>query len=209
MDNFRHLGLSGLFAASLLAASPASAHKVIASAFAEGSMIEGEIGFSNGDMAVDKIVEVFAEDGRKLGETKTDDEGFFTFQPNERIVHIFKSNLGAGHVAEYRMEVEELPEGLAAGEAAAPAATETARETAVASAVSTGVAPDELKDLIAAAVRREVKPLRREIAAYKEKNNLQTILGGIGYIIGIFGLGAFLAARKRQKQSGAAGQAAE
>ena len=50
---------------------------------------------------------------------------------------------------------------------------------------------------IAEAVRDELRPLRREIAAYREKNDLQTILGGIGYIVGIFGLGFYVAARRR------------
>ncbi|RED53685.1 cobalt ABC transporter permease [Aestuariispira insulae] len=208
MTLFKSLALPTLFAVALFSATPASAHKVIASAFAEGDLIEGEIGFSNGEMATNQAVEVFAEDGRKLGDTHTDEEGFFTFQPTEQIVHIFRANLGAGHVAEYRMEIDELPDGLAGGQA--PASTGAKTVSAPATAVISGsVAPDALKELVAEAVRREVKPLRREIAAYKEKNNLQSILGGIGYIIGIFGLAAYLAARRRQKQSGIAGQAAE
>ncbi|NIY97843.1 cobalt ABC transporter permease, partial [Salipiger sp. HF18] len=47
------------------------------------------------------------------------------------------------------------------------------------------------------AVRDEVRPLRREIAAYREHNDLQSILGGIGYIVGLFGLGFYLAARRK------------
>ena len=39
--------------------------------------------------------------------------------------------------------------------------------------------------------------LEAEIAAYREHNDFQTILGGIGYIVGLFGLGFYLAARRR------------
>ena len=42
-----------------------------------------------------------------------------------------------------------------------------------------------------------MRPLRQEITAYRNHNDLQTILGGIGYIAGLFGLGCYLAARRR------------
>lgn len=191
--------LTTLIATSLLAATPASAHKVIAAAFVEGQKIEGEIGFSNGDMATDTLVEVFDDTGRKLGETKTDGDGFFSFTPTEKVIHVFKANLGAGHVAQYRMEIAELPESLTGGASiisTAEAAEATAGDT---SDLATDL--PQLKVLVEEAVRKEVKPLRREIAAYKEKNNMQTILGGIGYIIGIFGVGFYLAARRQAKKA--------
>jgi nickel transport protein len=53
---------------------------------------------------------------------------------------------------------------------------------------------------IAEAVRDEIRPLRREIAAYREKNDLQTVLGGIGYIMGLFGLYFYIAARRRMQR---------
>ena len=56
---------------------------------------------------------------------------------------------------------------------------------------------DAERQAIAQAVRDEMRPLRREIAAYREHNDFQTILGGIGYIVGLFGLGFYLAARRR------------
>ena len=59
----------------------------------------------------------------------------------------------------------------------------------------------DMRAMIAEAVRDEVKPLRREIAAYKEKNDLQAVLGGIGYIVGLFGIGFYLAARGKLRQA--------
>jgi nickel transport protein len=44
-----------------------------------------------------------------------------------------------------------------------------------------------------------MKPLRREIMAMKEKNGVRDILGGIGFIAGLFGLGFYLAARRSLK----------
>jgi nickel transport protein len=56
---------------------------------------------------------------------------------------------------------------------------------------------EEERQVIAKAVRDEIRPLRRELIAYREKNDLQGILGGIGYIFGLFGLGFYIAARRK------------
>ncbi|WP_259781108.1 cobalt ABC transporter permease [Aestuariispira ectoiniformans] len=191
--------LMSVLAAGLVAATPAAAHKVIASAYAEGQKIEGEIGFSNGDMAAGALVEVFDDSDRKLGETRTDADGIFDFTPKEKVVHIFKANLGAGHVAQYRMEIADLPEDLAGGPSIV-SAVQAAEVESPEQAPTTGNLKD-FKRLVEDAVRREVKPLRREIAAYKEKNDMQSILGGIGYIVGIFGFGFYIAARRQAKKA--------
>lgn len=203
-----------LLALSLLAygflPAPARAHKVIASAYASGSVIEGEIGFSNGDMAADIAVLVYDDADNRLGETRTDGDGFFVFTPTKSVPHVFRANLGAGHVAETRLEAEDLPEIAATSEPAGVIASAKAANAPVtpADATASGNAfSKEQRLLIAEAVRNEVRPLRREIAAYREKNDLQTILGGIGYIVGLFGLWFFIAARK-QRTAGASGKGA-
>lgn len=174
--------------------APALAHKVIAAIFPSGSAIEGEIGFSNGDMATDQPVEVYGPDGALLGETVTDADGFFTFEPTEPVAHTFRADLGAGHLAKVTMPAEEVARilGVAAPEPAAPAA-------ATAPAASGVALSDADRAEIARIVRDEMRPLRREIAAYREKNDLQTILGGMGYILGLFGLGFYIAARRQLK----------
>lgn len=202
-----------------ISAMPVFAHKVIASAYAEGNAVEGEIGFSNGDMAKNVVVEVLDDDGNKLGETKTDEEGIFRFTPTRFIPLTFRADLGQGHVAVYRMAENELPQ---IEDAAKPSATQAsmvkpvgdtnpAADTSgnqviangamvqiINAAVKTELAA--LKSELRKAVRLETKPLRKEIAAYKEKNDLQTILGGIGYIIGLFGIGFYVVARREAQK---------
>lgn len=182
--------------------APAQAHKVIVSVYSGGDAIEGEIGFSNGDMAVDKLVVVFDEAGDKIGEVRTDADGFFVYTPVKAVKHVFKADLGAGHVAEVAMAADEVAgilgkaapkSGIAADEAPAPKRISRPGGVVVASL------SDEERDAIAKTVREETRSLRREIAAYKEKNDFQTILGGIGYIFGLFGLGFYLAARQKMK----------
>lgn len=173
------------------------AHNVISSVFPAGSDIEGEIGFSNGEMAVDLLVEVFDAEGAKLGEAVTDQDGFFLFTPTEAVTHIFRADLGAGHVAEMTMPAADVAAimGVAASDPA-PVAEATPEEPAAGS-VTIAALTDEERAAIAEIVRREMRPLRQEISAYKNHNDFQTILGGIGYIVGLFGLGFYLAARRR------------
>ena len=180
----------------ILTPLPALAHKVIAGVFPAGDAVEGELGFSNGDMAVDKEVIAYGPDGTELGRTLTDSDGFFLYSPTKPVAHTFKADLGAGHVAEITMPAEEVAEimGVEAEvtETATPdAPTEGAATVAVASL------SDEERAMIAKVVRDETRPLRREIAAYREHNDMQTILGGIGYIVGLFGIGFYFAARKK------------
>lgn len=188
--------LSVVFAALMLV-SPAQAHKVIASVFPSGENIEGEIGFSNGDMAENTLVEVFDENNNKLGEATTDADGFFIFTPKKGVNHVFRADLGAGHVAEVTFDISELSHlAMATGSGVEAVDPGVVAENEAAPEASSREISKAQEELIASVVRDELRPLRREIAAYKEKNDLQSILGGIGYILGGFGIAFYIAARR-------------
>ncbi|SFS81661.1 nickel transport protein [Sulfitobacter marinus] len=174
---------------------PALAHKVLLSVFPSGDVIEGEVGFSNGTMAVDQLITVRGPDGTVLGETTTDSDGFFLFKPVLPVAHIFRGNLGAGHVAEVKMPAQEVAAIL--GKPVSAADTAAGVGDAVVGTVTNAPLSAEERAAIAEAVRDEIRPLRREMVATREHQNLQSILGGIGYILGLFGLGFYLAARRK------------
>lgn len=215
--------LAGAFSIALVGPHTASAHKIIASAYASGDVIEGEIGFSNGEMAANTKVVVKDGRGTMLGETTTDGDGLFIFTPTQKVIHVFEADLGAGHLARVTLSLDELPDitpeksegtiaatSVSTNDNSAPSAKSGA---ATQSAQDSAAVPAELiaaqQDMMAEMIRKELRPLRREIAAYKEKNDLQTILGGIGYIFGLFGLWFFLAARRRQSATPQATQSVE
>ncbi|WP_171230732.1 cobalt ABC transporter permease [Ruegeria sp. HKCCA4008] len=173
---------------------PVLAHKVIAGVFESGDVIEGEIGFSNGDMASGTEVIVTGPDGAELGRSVTDADGFFVYTPTSAVAHTFFADLGAGHVAEVTMSAEDVARIM--GVAVAENGDSSSAALAQASGSAASLSAEE-QQVIAKAVRDELRPLRREIAAYREQNDLQTILGGIGYIVGLFGLGFYMAARRK------------
>ena len=180
----------------LLTPLPAMAHNVIAAVFPSGDAIEGEIGFSSGDMAADLVVEVFDEAGNKLGETRTDADGFFLFTPSQPVTHIFRGDLGAGHVAETMMSAADVAAILGQ-----TAATDSAGASVLSGAPAIMAQPAGLSDLtrteIAKMLRDELRPIRQELTAFKNKSNFQSVLGGLGYIFGLFGLGFYIAARRK------------
>lgn len=182
--------------AALCLPVPALAHKVIASVFPSGSNIEGEIGMSDGTMAVGQKVEVFDDAGKKLGETVTDNDGFFLFTPLQPVAHVFRADLGAGHVAEVTMPAAEVAS-LMGQEAAngAAGASVLGGNTPVMTAAAD--VHDATSAEIATMLRNELRPIRQELTALKNASSFQSVLGGIGYIFGLFGLGFYLAARRR------------
>ncbi|MCW5700433.1 MAG: carboxypeptidase regulatory-like domain-containing protein, partial [Rhodospirillales bacterium] len=172
------------------------AHNVVAAAYVDGSTIEGEVGFSNGDVVAGAKVEVFGSGHIKLLETVTDEDGQFRFEATRRIDHVIRINLGAGHIAELKVSADELPQSLPAGEGGATP------ETADERAQPNESVPDdkELEAMIQTAVANQVRPLQKQLLEYENKVRWHDILGGLGYILGLAGLGSyFLAKRKRSE----------
>ncbi|SBS33308.1 hypothetical protein MAQ5080_02545 [Marinomonas aquimarina] len=176
----------------------AGAHNVIGGVYAIGSTIEGEIGFSNGDMAPEGTeVIVFDHLGNELGRVKTDADGLFAFDASKRVEHFFYANLSSGHVVEMSLPADQLPASLAGDDAQAG----SVKQSEYAASTNTdSIDQTQLKSMIEAAVAKQVKPLRQELTAYKEKAGLQDVIGGIGYIFGLCGLGIWWRQRQKDKQ---------
>ena len=172
---------------------PAYAHNVIGGVYAVGNTIEGEIGFSNGDMAkAGTRVEVRDVAGTALGEVIIDDEGFFSFDATRRIDHHFYADLSSGHVIDLVLPAAELPASLPGAD------TQSAVSKPVKNTAST-TSNAELQAMIEQAVARQVHPLRRELAAYKEKAGIRDLIGGLGYIFGLVGFGIWWRQRQLAK----------
>lgn len=195
----------GLVIIILLGSNNVFAHNVLGGVYAIGAEVEGEVGFSNGDMAKSGTQVVVANaSGTALLTTETDEEGFFTFAAPARIDLHIKVDLGAGHVFETVLEAEELPAELAAGieeDASNPKRSLSNIATYSKSSVNDQeqLKQQALSSLIEKAVAKQIKPLRQELNAYKEQASFRDTLGGIGYIFGLCGLGIYFTQRKNNK----------
>jgi hypothetical protein len=188
-------GLLTLMTLLSLSLMPVYAHNVVGGVYAIGDQIEGEIGFSNGDMAAEGTeIKVSDTQGNLLGTVVTDSEGLFVFTAQQRIDHQFFANLSSGHVLELMLPADELPESLPGGNAVSNA-------DMVQTSTPVNFSGDQvaLQQMIEKAVAKQVKPLRKELAEYKEKASLQDVIGGIGYIFGLCGIGIWWRQRQLDK----------
>jgi cobalt/nickel transport protein len=68
-------------------------------------------------------------------------------------------------------------------------------------ALASGLSP-ELEDAVGKAIRDQLRPIRTDLAMYRAETSYPVTLGGIGFIVGLSGLGFYLYARQRARQGG-------
>ncbi|XOF34503.1 MAG: hypothetical protein ACL93V_04205 [Candidatus Electrothrix sp. YB6] len=189
----------------LLAPLLASAHKMNVFAWAEDQLIYGEAKFSGGRGA--KNITVTVEDaasGAVLLTTRTDGQGKFQFSPPAQTVEkqpdlLIIADAGDGHRAEWPLAAEEY---LVASSAAAdhPAKSSTAGSGGRTQPVTAGPDEAQIRRIVREEVNRQLAPVRQALAEEQQRKIApQDILGGIGCIIGLAGLFAWLRSRKKQK----------
>ncbi len=163
----------------------AEAHRLDLSVHQEGRTIQGTASFHGGRPVVGATVEVRLASGLEvLATTVTDREGRFAVPVDRRAALEVVVYSQDGHAARVPLAAEALPpeavgEGVAGG---ASAQEELARRVA---------------QLVSEEVSRQLGPLREELAHLKRRIALRDVLGGLGYFLGLAGLGAYLVARRR------------
>ena len=108
---------------------------------------------------------------------------------------------GDGHVAEALVRADELPPSLPT-----PAASATLPDPAAlvevpdpAPAPTSIDSPPLAAEAIEAAVARQILPLRQQIDAMEDRARFSDIMGGVGSIFGLFGIWAWVAARRGRR----------
>ena len=187
-----------------LLASSAYGHKIRVFAYSEGDTIIGETSFSGGKKAQETTIIVTDKiSGRQLLTTKTDSSGQFSFPVpeearNNRLALLIIADAGEGHRNQWLLEAADyLPE--TAGETTAEV-TRTTRpsepETASAPAAA-AMDEEQLRRIIDESLAGQLGPVKRQLAEMRERKiNLQDILGGLGYIIGLAGIAAYIKSRQ-------------
>jgi nickel transport protein len=187
------------------------AHKVNVFAYIEGEKIYTESYFNDGKKCINSEIEVFDNQGNKLLEGLTDKEGEFSFEvPSEDGNLKIVLTASMGHRAEYTIRTDELRDTMGSIEESIekPISSEKRDESSLAEMISEEkevISPEissldlnEIQSLIEDALDEKLKPIMREIKKSQEDKISPTeIIGGIGYIIGIFGIIAYFLSRKK------------
>ena len=196
MKNKLYLILIFIFLIIIMMDVSVFAHKVNIFAYVEGGKIYTESYFNDGKKCMDSKIEVFDNQENKLFEGLTDEEGMLSLEisPEDIIDGDLKVVLTAsmGHRAEYIIPANELR-----------GVTELTQEKPEESASK--VSPEissfdvkEIQSLIEDTLDEKLMPIIREIKKSQENRISPTeIIGGIGYIVGIFGMIAYFLSRKK------------
>ena len=187
----------------LVFAGAAQAHRVNIFAWLEGETVRVECSFRRDSPVRQGTVIVFdAQTGTELLQGRTDGQGAFAF-PVPAVVrqgHGLRIRIlaGEGHQNEWRMDAAEFA-GLAPAAVTAPtaAAAPAPVRTDAQPELRVSLTREELTAIIDGALERQLAPLRRELAARSEEGpRLQDVVGGLGWIMGLVGMGLYFARRR-------------
>jgi nickel transport protein len=116
--------------------------------------------------------------------------------------HVIVAETGDGHRAEWRVSAAELVGSFpaaaepAVGSATAKAAAPPSGPSPMVSTAGIAARDPALMSAIESAVSRQLRPLREQLIAMRDRTRLQDILGGIGYIFGLTGLALWWRSRR-------------
>ena len=171
------------------------AHKVNVFAWVEGDMVFVEGYYPGGKKAQNSLVEVFNSANAKLLEGRTNQKGEFSFKsPAKEDLRIVLT-AGMGHKNDFTITAGDLGGTESSSQEPEPEISEQ-----IAASSSTDVDLGQLKVMIDQALDRKLDPVIKLIRnTRKEGPGVTEIIGGIGYIFGLFGLVMYFKSKKERK----------
>jgi nickel transport protein len=172
-------------------AGVADGHGVNVFAWVADGTVYVQSKFSGGRNARNARIEVQSPDGKRLLEGNTAPDGTFSFPVPQPTALVIVLQAGPGHRAEWRLSEEEVRE-----TGTATANTLHTVEEPVAAAELT---PEAVVAIVDRALDKRLKPVMAMLADARDpKPGIRDVVGGIGYIVGLVGLVAYLRARQRR-----------
>lgn len=190
-----------------IAATPASAHGVVVFAWVEGDTVHVESKFSGGRKVKAGRISVLDAEGHELLEGTTDSEGNFNFPlpGNEAIKIVLEA--GMGHRGQWTLSAADIKAARGTGsQAPARQSTLSGTESAPREAPSAvaprpdqaGIDQSAVEAAVERALDRKLAPVLRMLADSRQRGpTLKDVIGGIGYILGLIGLAAYVHSRKK------------
>jgi nickel transport protein len=182
----------------LYSAPPAMAHKTVVFAWIEGDTVYTESKFAGGRKAKNALVEVFDDQGNRLTTGRTDAKGEFSFKaPRKSDVKIVVS-AGTGHRGEWLVSAEEFEDGKPPSQTL-PQQMPAKKEKITEPRIVSDPLPEKIQAAVEKALDKKLKPVLKMLAESRNQDpKIKDIIGGIGYILGLVGLGAYIHYRKKR-----------
>lgn len=195
---------------ALLNVSTALAHGVSIFAWVQGETVHTQSKFMGGKRPNQALIEVFDETGNLLLNGKTDTQGLFSFKAPKISDMQIVLTAGMGHRAVWTLSKDDFQEAVVDADIHRRIRTITPGKPVesnmktqnIDGSTENGLSAAEVMDLVEPILDRKLKPLMDKIIALDENRiSLSDILGGVGYIVGLVGLAAYM--RYRGKRSDA------
>jgi nickel transport protein len=192
----------------LASPSPVFAHKVSIFAWVEGDMVHTQSIFFGGKKIQNASIEVFDASGKQLIEGKTNDNGEFSFRTPIKAAMKIVVSAGMGHQGVWNLKASDfestgrdIPYPEPASSPGMPTIQSPISHTEIPSPPKAhpGVTSDEIRDIVEKALDKKLNPVLKMLSESKNRApSIGDILGGIGYIIGLVGLAAYIGSRKKR-----------
>jgi nickel transport protein len=180
---------------SLTLVSQVLAHKVNVFAWVEGDTIFVEGYYPGGKKAQNTLVEVYNSGGAKLLEGRTNQEGEFSFKIPAREDLRIVLTAGMAHKNDFTITAGDL----GGSEPPSQEQVEKINEKVAAPSLTT-VEVGQLEVMIDRVLDRKLERVIKLIRnTRKERPGVTEIIGGIGYIFGLFGLVMYCKSKKERK----------
>ena len=183
--------------------SPALAHRVLLFAYAEGDTIHTESKFiPNDPVRQSKILVQDQKTGKVLLTGQTDDQGKFSFKiPPEAAAQKLDLNIvveaAMGHRGSWLLKADNYLTGATPGKTAVPAPASPTVPVATATKAA-NLDQEVMETVVNTALKQHLAPINEMLTDLTIHRITPTdIIGGIGYILGFFGLAAYFLSKRK------------
>ena len=181
-----------IFVLLLIWPSQILAHRIGLFAYIEGKEIKGQVYFIDGSPAKKAQVKLINSQGKVIGLTKTDEKGNFSFtKPSLNGILRIVAIAEAGHRSEMTLKIKDKT--IDKNEKI------LLKNNSSSLSKTTTISEQEIAHLVQNVVQKELQPIRElleEVLKETKKPSLQEIIGGLGYIVGLFGLIFWIKAKR-------------
>ena len=200
----KNLVMGTLVAASLMTTTAAMAHRVNVFAWVDGDEVHTESKFSGGTLVRSGGITVKDEKtGAVVNQGTTNDKGEYSFRLPEGFAKtghglVVEISAGEGHRNTWTVQPDEIS---ADASAAAEAANAPAAPAVASAAPAAALTRAEVEEIVDKALQRQLNPMKRTLAeALDPSIKVSDVVGGIGWIFGLFGVAAIFSNRRRGRE---------
>lgn len=193
------------FTLLFLNAELAHAHRVTVFAWVEGDIVHTQSKFGGGKKAKNAVIEVYDNSGRKLLDGRTDENGVFDFKAPEKTGMTIVLVAGMGHRGEWTISAGEFGDADTSASFSAGSEEKTDAGSGNTFDPEKRYGGDEIQLAVEQALEKKLGPMLEEkfsaleqkmMSRYDDSPSMKDILGGIGYILGLIGVGTWFNYRR-------------